>query len=65
MKLVANGSRSQIIEELATVKTLRGIGAWLEKRILGTTAAACAIPTHRKASGIRVPPGRRHVVRNS
>ena len=46
LKLVANGARSQIIEELATVKTLRGIGAWLEKRVTGSTAldASAAAP---------------------
>jgi acyl transferase domain-containing protein/NAD(P)H-dependent flavin oxidoreductase YrpB (nitropropane dioxygenase family)/NAD(P)-dependent dehydrogenase (short-subunit alcohol dehydrogenase family) len=38
LKLVASGTRSQIIEELATVKTLRGIGAWLDGRISGAPA---------------------------
>ncbi|MEO7111656.1 MAG: acyltransferase domain-containing protein, partial [Polyangiaceae bacterium] len=35
LKLVASGTRSQIIEELATVKTLRGIAIWLDGRING------------------------------
>jgi acyl transferase domain-containing protein/NAD(P)H-dependent flavin oxidoreductase YrpB (nitropropane dioxygenase family)/NAD(P)-dependent dehydrogenase (short-subunit alcohol dehydrogenase family) len=38
MKLVASGTRSQIIEELATVKTLRGIALWLDGRISGAPA---------------------------
>jgi NAD(P)-dependent dehydrogenase (short-subunit alcohol dehydrogenase family)/acyl carrier protein len=55
MKLVANGSRSQIIEELATVKTLRGIGAWLERRVLGTTSAADP-KTLNAPPSLEVPP---------
>lgn len=73
MKLVAGKQRSQVIEELATVKTLRGIGTWLEARagkavaappVSGTRAvtAAPSEPAVEEAPVSTRAPARRYVM---
>jgi acyl transferase domain-containing protein/NAD(P)H-dependent flavin oxidoreductase YrpB (nitropropane dioxygenase family)/NADP-dependent 3-hydroxy acid dehydrogenase YdfG len=58
LKLVATGTRSQIIEELATVKTLRGIADWLVGRLEGRSAIAnepITLPTLQAPSDASSP----------